>query len=143
MVEDEAKEEADWLVEQLGEGWKPYVHENLGWHYSAKSGNVSVHEGHYGGKPRGTYQAYLHGPYSHDGIKVESAYFSSPQMAVSDLLAKARVYCSRKQAEVDALLLSIESVKFNQQKKYTSLEEQEARELYEYLKVRFKENKNG
>lgn len=35
---------ADKLVEQLGQGWVPRVHENMGWHYGvvSSSGTVKV-----------------------------------------------------------------------------------------------------
>jgi hypothetical protein len=40
-----AKGQAACLVKQLGKGWRPVVHENMGWHYHAvhKSG-ATLHE---------------------------------------------------------------------------------------------------
>jgi hypothetical protein len=42
---DRAQERAAALAWQLGEGWRPRVWENLGWHHSAtdKSGKLKVH----------------------------------------------------------------------------------------------------
>jgi hypothetical protein len=37
-----AVEAADLLVKTLGEGWMPIVWENLGWHYEAMKGDVTV-----------------------------------------------------------------------------------------------------
>ena len=40
----EAVELADKLVALLGPGWKPVVWENLGWHYRATKGLITVYE---------------------------------------------------------------------------------------------------
>lgn len=41
---DDAQREAQNLIAQLyGAGWKPIVHENMGWHYKAVSGPVQVY----------------------------------------------------------------------------------------------------
>jgi hypothetical protein len=42
-----AKADAAALVKVLGDGWKPRVHENLGWHFSADKGvmRVSIYKG--------------------------------------------------------------------------------------------------
>ena len=37
------------LCKKLGKGWKPVVHENLGWHYRAMRGSVAVYSSYLGG----------------------------------------------------------------------------------------------
>jgi len=36
---DEATDRAKWLADKLGPGWKPRVHENLGWHWGVVKGD--------------------------------------------------------------------------------------------------------
>lgn len=40
---DAAVAQADRLAEELGEGWRPRVWENLGWHWRAEKGVAVVH----------------------------------------------------------------------------------------------------
>lgn len=48
---DQAVLDADALVARLkGTGWKPVIHENLGWHYRAVSGPVQVYPTNLPGK---------------------------------------------------------------------------------------------
>lgn len=45
-----AKQRANDTAKLLGKGWKPVVHENLGWHASVTNGliQVSIYADHYG-----------------------------------------------------------------------------------------------
>src|SRR5882757_2352208 len=45
---EKVKAKAQKLCARLGPAWKPNVHENLGWHYSASLGDVTVHESKHG-----------------------------------------------------------------------------------------------
>jgi hypothetical protein len=40
---EEAKERAELLAKRLGPGWKPEVHENMGWHFKASKGKATMH----------------------------------------------------------------------------------------------------
>jgi hypothetical protein len=40
---DKATREAAQLCSRLGPGWKPVVHDNLGWHYHAQNGIVRIY----------------------------------------------------------------------------------------------------
>ncbi len=55
---NQAKTNAQSLVDGLGRGWKPHVWENLGWHFSAISpdGRIKVHP--FGGGMKG-YTAFI------------------------------------------------------------------------------------
>lgn len=48
-----AKANAARLAKDLGPGWKPWVWENLGWHYAAQKGAAEVHEAFHGKGRRG------------------------------------------------------------------------------------------
>jgi hypothetical protein len=76
-----AKRSAARIVKKLGTGWKPYVHENMGWHYCAKSaddGQTSVYRHH--DKPG--YWASIHGLWIGEG--------ETPLAAVKHAASKAR-----------------------------------------------------
>lgn len=40
---EQAQQSARLLCEALGKGWRPYVHENLGWHFAAHYGQGRGH----------------------------------------------------------------------------------------------------
>jgi len=40
-----AVERSKALVQKLGDGWEPNVWQNMGWHFSASLGSISVHQG--------------------------------------------------------------------------------------------------
>lgn len=44
MNEKQAKAAAANLAKRLGDGFEPYVHENLGWHYHARKGMIRIYE---------------------------------------------------------------------------------------------------
>ena len=58
----EAKKKAEALAQRLGPGWRPVVHENLGWHYSATKGKAEVHPvGFSADRPSSTYWISVNG----------------------------------------------------------------------------------
>lgn len=53
---DQAVRSSEVLANYLGKGWKPYVWENMGWHYNVSKGCVNVHA-----SKDGSYTAYFNG----------------------------------------------------------------------------------
>jgi hypothetical protein len=91
------------LAARLGDGWKPRVWENLGWHYTvelgdAKRGGISIHEGANG-------YWYLMGDAPSCGIPAWShptdREFRDPKDAVRYALRRAAKDVARQQATVD------------------------------------------
>jgi hypothetical protein len=86
---NEAVTAADTLVEHLGKGWQPRVHENMGWFFSAVSlsGTVKVHV-----NPAG-YTAYLGEAGSPGGSF--TARGDTPRGAVVAVVRKAKAYVDK------------------------------------------------
>jgi hypothetical protein len=78
---------ADQLARRCGVGWKPCVHENLGWHYSAISpcGRLRVYER---GEGRSRYQAWLQSREQLGGQWIEDA--RTPAAAIARAIASCK-----------------------------------------------------
>jgi hypothetical protein len=86
---DEATKAADALAVSLGDGWKPRVWENLGWHYSAVStcGRWKVYPSFWNGKVEG-YHALLGDADSLGGRWIKRG--ATPQEAIENTRNTAR-----------------------------------------------------
>lgn len=96
---DDAVARAARLTARLGGGWRPRVHENLGWHYAAMSscGRVMVCEEPLLHK----YIAYLGEAHSHAGRW--TAWGNTPRTAVANVVAEAK----RDMARLGAILVGL------------------------------------
>jgi hypothetical protein len=92
-----AKRSAARIVKKLGTGWKPYVQENTGWHYSVKSadGYTSVYR-YNDYKRKSGYWASIGGMWMGEG--------KTPLAAVKHAASKARA----QMEHIAKMLLGIE-----------------------------------
>lgn len=102
----DAQRKAQNLVAMLkGEGWKPVVHENIGWHYKAVSGPVQVYPSHdgsdrywcmIGSEPNGSPGGA--GFWTPQCVR----YFKDPNRAVKDAMTYVYPFLDRIKAVVAA-----------------------------------------
>lgn len=73
---EEAHRKANAWAEELGEGWVPVVHENLGWHWSVQRGPIKL---------QNEYRNYPSNRWSTTGTGMFSGNGSTPHIALCDL----------------------------------------------------------
>lgn len=93
---DAATTEAAQLAASLGEGWKPVVWENCGWHFSASKGCTAIHRNWRGGG----YTAYFNSSKQFVGEG------DSPDAALADAIAKLDACVAALQADRAALVVT-------------------------------------
>lgn len=95
---DAAQRDGAALAALLGDGWKPVVRENLGWHYNAVSpcNRIEVHR--HGSR---RFTAYLNHPGKGGGLYVGKA--TTAPAAVRNVVAKAREHIRELQTLVEGL----------------------------------------
>lgn len=81
----EATALAERMVQELGPGWSPVVHENLGWHFHARHGTTGVLVYNHGGARQRRYWATT----GHEHHPQVQAHGSTPKAAVSNLAKRA------------------------------------------------------
>lgn len=105
-----AVREAAALAERMGEGWKPHVWENGGWHFYAvkgesrfHSGIAEIHPNRTGrSQPVETYSAWINA--NTDGVtQVISDHVVDPVEALGLALQEARTRVLRYSAELDSI----------------------------------------
>jgi hypothetical protein len=95
---DEAHRLAAELCASLGDGWKPRVWENLGWHYSAEKGKMKIHP------PYGLAKGLKNGANYSLFFNVSRQIVlsgPSPYQLVLDALTAAREHVNETQKEID------------------------------------------
>lgn len=93
---DQAESEANALAERMGAGWEPCVWENLGWHYSVRRGNATIHPRRTQGGPVLSYAAWIEPGISihqHTVQFIQSA--DTPDDALGFATQEARTFMSR------------------------------------------------
>lgn len=106
------------LCARLGEGYEPVVHENLGWHYKAKKGYITVREyivpnPEQDGYPA-TYEAWIEpgvgvgfsGGHMSLGVQIRAS-GETPKEAVAKVLKERDVNCVELESIV-AILRGVE-----------------------------------
>lgn len=86
---------ANKLAAEIGDGWKPRVWENMGWHWSAKKAHAAVHFS----RLSETYTAYINGK----DVQVIGC-GATARDAVADGLAKLDALIEQLQRERQALV---------------------------------------
>jgi len=110
---ERATAEANALAARMGDGWRPDVWENLGWHYVVTKGDHPHHRGIAEVHPSFVRPGYPHpddGKFSAwinsatDGIgQVITEYFADPVEAMGLALQEARTRALRYSAELDGI----------------------------------------
>lgn len=89
------------LVDRLGEGWEPHVHENLGWHYAAIHTASGLHINEF------RHPKSLESPvYSWSvttGTMITGNSKASPQDAVASVVAQFKIEAERWQTRYEAM----------------------------------------
>jgi hypothetical protein len=95
---DEAERRATELAKRMGEGWKPRVWENLGWHYAVISpcGRLKIHP-----SIGDRYLAFLGEADSYGGRWAEHG--DTPEEAARSAIAHAKLEAANIQALVEGL----------------------------------------
>lgn len=101
---DLATEQAAALAERMGDGWKPRVWENLGWHWQVFKGKTRYHAGLAEIHPAndGTFSAWINSNVEGVG-QVITDYFEDPIEALGLALQEARGRSLRFSAELDGI----------------------------------------
>lgn len=101
---DKAQRKAAALCDRLGPGWTPRVHENLGWHYSAINGEMSIREDGYLGNSPGDY-GLLSGP----GPQIVM-HGTDPHELLRNGLKQLRKNLADQQKRVDAMIEIVKEI---------------------------------
>lgn len=93
---DQAEAEANDLADRMGDGWEPIIWENLGWHYSVRKGDVTIHPQRRQDGPATSYSAWIEPGLlvGHHNIQfIQSA--QTPEDALGFATQEARSFISR------------------------------------------------